>query len=65
MTSIGTDALPADLARHRAYARVFQPGRLTFGFIDPLEGHGARRRGRHGKSDGRAAPESSEVQAAT
>ncbi|WP_334033468.1 LLM class oxidoreductase [Burkholderia gladioli] len=39
MNPIGTGSLPADLARHRAYARVFQPGRLTFGFIAPLEGY--------------------------
>lgn len=24
---------------HRGYARVFQPGRLTFGLIAPLEGY--------------------------
>jgi luciferase-type oxidoreductase len=28
-----------DLSRHRAYARVFQPGSLTIGFIAPLEGY--------------------------
>ncbi|MCY1170439.1 luciferase-type oxidoreductase [compost metagenome] len=31
--------IPADLARHRAYAAVFHPERLTFGFIAPLEGY--------------------------
>ena len=39
MNPAGTGSLPADLARHRAYARVFQPGRLTFGFIARLEGY--------------------------
>lgn len=39
MNPVGTSSLPAELARHRAYARVFQPGRLTFGFIAPLEGY--------------------------
>ena len=29
----------ADLAEHRGFARVFQPGHLTFGFIAPLEGY--------------------------
>lgn len=28
-----------DLANHAAYQRVFQPGKLTFGFIMPLEGY--------------------------
>lgn len=31
--------LPADLATHRGFSRVFQPGKLTFGFIAPLEGY--------------------------
>ena len=26
-----------DLTKHRGFSRVFQPGRLTFGFIAPLE----------------------------
>ncbi len=39
MTSAETSLLPTNLARHRAYARVFQPGRLTFGLITPLEGY--------------------------
>lgn len=30
---------PPDLASHSAYKRVFSPGRLTFGFIMPLEGY--------------------------
>jgi luciferase-type oxidoreductase len=29
----------ADLAEHPGYDRVFQPGRLTFGVIAPLEGY--------------------------
>ena len=33
------DAVAADLAGHAAYARVFQPGRLTLGFIAPLEAY--------------------------
>ncbi|WP_366299561.1 LLM class oxidoreductase [Pseudomonas atacamensis] len=28
-----------DLQQHRGYARVFQPGHLTFGFIAPLESY--------------------------
>jgi luciferase-type oxidoreductase len=28
-----------DLSEHKAYQRVFQPGKLTFGFIMPLEGY--------------------------
>ncbi len=32
-------ALPKELAEHRGYARVFQPGHLTFGFIAPLESY--------------------------
>lgn len=31
--------LPKELAKHRGYARVFQPGHLTFGFIAPLESY--------------------------
>jgi len=33
------NAVAADLAEHAAYARVFQPGRLTLGFIAPLEAY--------------------------
>ncbi|HTV84833.1 MAG TPA: LLM class oxidoreductase [Dyella sp.] len=29
----------ADLSRHPGFSRVFQPGKLTFGFIAPLEGY--------------------------
>ncbi|WGS44298.1 TIGR03571 family LLM class oxidoreductase [Burkholderia sp. JSH-S8] len=32
-------ALPAELAAHPAYSRVFQPGRLTFGLIAPLDAY--------------------------
>jgi luciferase-type oxidoreductase len=32
-------ALAPELARHPGYARVFQPGHLTFGFIAPLESY--------------------------
>jgi luciferase-type oxidoreductase len=40
MISMNTDkALAPDLEPHAAFARVFQPGRLTLGFITPLEGH--------------------------
>jgi luciferase-type oxidoreductase len=31
--------IASDLARHPGYARIFQPGRLTFGFIAPLESY--------------------------
>jgi len=31
--------VPANLQSHSAYGRVFQPGKLTFGFIMPLEGY--------------------------
>jgi luciferase-type oxidoreductase len=31
--------LPAELQQHVGYSRVFQPGRLTFGFIAPLESY--------------------------
>jgi luciferase-type oxidoreductase len=31
--------MPAELASHPGYQRVFKPGRLTFGFIMPLEGY--------------------------
>ena len=39
MNRAGTGSLPADLARHRAHAQVFQPERLTFAFIAPLQGY--------------------------
>jgi luciferase-type oxidoreductase len=32
-------ALPDELISHPGYARVFQPGHLTFGFIAPLESY--------------------------
>ena len=32
-------ALPDDLATHRGFGRVFQPGKLTLGLIAPLEGY--------------------------
>lgn len=35
-SAIRTDNLAT---RHAGFARVFQPGRLTFGFIAPLEGY--------------------------
>lgn len=31
--------LTDDLVGHPGFTRVFQPGRLTFGFIAPLEGY--------------------------
>ncbi|NDP57736.1 MAG: LLM class oxidoreductase [Oxalobacteraceae bacterium] len=31
--------VPEELASHPGYQRVFRPGRLTFGFIMPLEGY--------------------------
>lgn len=31
--------MSVDLALHPAFGRIFQPGRLTFGFIAPLEGY--------------------------
>ncbi|WP_200844875.1 MULTISPECIES: LLM class flavin-dependent oxidoreductase [unclassified Novosphingobium] len=31
--------MPADLAAHPGYSRVFRPGHLTFGFIMPMEGY--------------------------
>jgi luciferase-type oxidoreductase len=34
-------ALPPELAVHSGYARIFQPDRLTFGFIAPLESYPA------------------------
>lgn len=34
-----SNELPAELAGHLGYARVFQPGHLTFGFIAPLESY--------------------------
>ncbi|ABL68344.1 luciferase family protein [Paracoccus denitrificans PD1222] len=40
MTTTATlGALAPELATHRGYSRVFQPGRLTFGFIAPLESY--------------------------
>lgn len=38
-TSDSQSALPSDLQNHPGYARVFQSGRLTFGFVGPLEGY--------------------------
>jgi luciferase-type oxidoreductase len=35
----GSHALPSGLATHRGFARIFQPNKLTFGFIAPLEGY--------------------------
>jgi hypothetical protein len=32
------DMIVEDLSHHCAYARIFQPGSLTIGFIAPLEG---------------------------
>lgn len=37
-SDLGT-SLPVKLATHRGFSRVFQPGKLTFGFIAPLEGY--------------------------
>lgn len=37
MSALATLA-PA-LAQHRGYARIFQPGKLTLGFVAPLEGY--------------------------
>jgi luciferase-type oxidoreductase len=34
-----TSPLPLELANHPGFARVFQPGHLTFGFIAPLESY--------------------------
>jgi len=34
-------AVPDELAAHAGYARIFRPGKLTFGFIMPLEGYPA------------------------
>ncbi len=34
-----TPPLPQELSSHRGYARLFQPGHLTFGFIAPLESY--------------------------
>lgn len=42
MDAISTTAgagLPSTLAQHPAFRRVFRPGRLTLGFIMPLEGY--------------------------
>ena len=39
-TTLGRGAFSAaGMDAHRGFARVFQPGRLTFGFIAPLEGY--------------------------
>jgi hypothetical protein len=35
----GSAVLPRGLARHRGFAQIFQPNKLTFGFIAPLKGH--------------------------
>jgi luciferase-type oxidoreductase len=35
----GSAVFPGRLARHRGFARIFQPDKLTFGFIAPLEGY--------------------------
>src|SRR6202051_1932715 len=35
----GSQVLPAGLARHRGFAQIFHPNKLTFGFIAPLEGY--------------------------
>lgn len=37
--SEGAEALDSVMSRHHAFASVFQPGKLTFGFIAPLEGY--------------------------
>jgi luciferase-type oxidoreductase len=37
--AVGREAPSASLDAHRGFARVFQPDRLTFGFIAPLEGY--------------------------
>lgn len=39
MTQAPIGPLPAELANHPGYGRVFKPGKLTFGFIMPLEGY--------------------------
>lgn len=39
MTPPPIGPLPSELQSHPAYRRVFRPGRLTFGFIMPLEGY--------------------------
>ena len=36
---ISQPSIPAQLAGHRAFSRTFAPGRLTLGFIAPLEGY--------------------------
>lgn len=36
---VTSPTLPPELAQHTGYARVFQPGHLTFGFIAPLESY--------------------------
>jgi luciferase-type oxidoreductase len=38
-SSANSNALPPELSGHPGYARVFQPGHLTFGFIAPLESY--------------------------
>jgi alkanesulfonate monooxygenase SsuD/methylene tetrahydromethanopterin reductase-like flavin-dependent oxidoreductase (luciferase family) len=38
-TTAHRDRLVDSAAFHRGFARVFQPGRLTFGFIAPLEAY--------------------------
>jgi hypothetical protein len=35
----GSAVLPRGLASHRGFAQIFQPNKLTFGFIAPLEGY--------------------------
>jgi luciferase-type oxidoreductase len=37
--SSAASTIASDLSAHRGYARVFKPGRLTIGFIAPLEGY--------------------------
>lgn len=39
MTTTPFGTLPDELASHPGYARIFQPGKLTFGFISPLESY--------------------------
>jgi len=39
MHSVSGLSLKPDLQVHPGYSRVFQPGKLTFGFIMPLEGY--------------------------
>jgi hypothetical protein len=35
----GSAVLPRGLASHRGFAQIFQPNKLTFGFIAPLKGY--------------------------